>query len=967
LKKVWFLLILSFSLNLHAESMDINTHDMLIEKLELGNKVQQSVQINLRLADLYSDRSRLKQINEAEQKCDNCLKSTQDRKKSVEIYQTIFDQLENKDKERAFDQISGSSKILGQSKKAQDFYKKIISKKQYHLKLKAMAHLALAQSYFYGQEYKTAYTEYNKSIKLDSSLQTHTTRYQMSWCEFNMGQYDLAKKHLEHILSDKANLDSSLRVDISRDFAKFTAKGPINNSEIKKIHNLSPESEAKGNIEHLASELDRLDRAPENLIVNLYLLEVFSSNPIDKAMAYLSMAQAELTLKRLRQVPSSFNKSADNFKKVNCEKEELCKDYISKSKKFLIYWNKVEKDAPSTELNQVWQSYLQVFSTDAEMQFLGGQSLHKSKMLDLAVTHYLLAAKIIKNDDKNPHKKLFSVSLDASMAAAEESQNIQLKRKAYEGFLTYNSESKKAYEVRYQLAYLYYEEKKFAQALSAFDSIIQEYQKNTQLNQKVAKQTADLILDIYAINKDNYQIMTRSMIYAGLFSAHKKDFVAIYRKALINESLASLNQKDLKRQKENLDKMIALSFQDVKLEEQVLILETRVRLGQSTQDLNEVKKSSSNLVAIKKLNKKIRDFAYDKLIWASEMTLDFNKAFTYSKMSYSDKLSKNQIIKLAVLSELSGKNSNTYYEQLLDKPGATLEKNQIRAKIVQNSAKPWSEIKNRINDLKKSPQLLSELSLETYGRQTNKQIAEFVLTIPSVAKKPAGIILRRQLEIPRFKALEKTLTKHIISHRSDQLSQKGVAQRMEHLNSMERFANEAIKRQDFVLQASSLFILKVEKERFARDLTNLPLPKGLNAKEKQQYQSILNNKVASINLEAKKIETKLNEAWKNSKYLQATNQFFNNSNSYVQKVLINEAQFLSSFSPNSIKNDLQNMAVKKKHSNKDIQLALQKVSLNPFNVASIEKLRDLNRDNDNSTFVAYLDQRLMDLNKKVTP
>lgn len=959
-------LILILSTLLRAEPMDLSTHNMLIEKLEKGKGGPNG---ELRLADLYSDRARIKELQEIEQKCNNCLKSNEDRKTAITKYKSVFSKLDNSEKERAFTQIAQNHLVLGETKKADQYYHQILKDKQSSRKLKALAEHALAEQFFFSHNYAQAYLGYKIAIKLDPGLNNVITRYRLAWCEFNAGKYELAKTHLEQLLSSGEEIDKQLRFDIARDFAKFTAKGPINNNTLQKVDHLSPDSEAKTNVELLASELDRLVRSTENLIANYYILEHFEMTHLDKASAYLRLSMAEQSLKRNNQATESLEKASENYLKGDCSKDEFrCSDFKDKAKKYIVYWSKVEKDKPSASLLKAWEIYLVTFKSDIDMHFLAAQTFHKLHNYAFAQKLYIKTAELVREKDSAKDKKLFIATLDGAITVAEEAKSKDLKKIAYTKYIELNPKGEKVYQARYQLGYLNYEEHKYDQALEVFGQLLGEYkEKQAAQNKKVAKQSADLILDIHALKKDNLKVMALSQDFIKIFPADRIEYTSIYRKALLHEANASI--EDSKKSNEHkvnlLTAMKGLFLRGVSDKEQILILETQVRLARAVNDLFEVQRGSKALLAIKSIQQKTKDFAYDQVIWASEVTLNFFQAFRYAEMRYSSPYkTKTQLLKLAILAELAGKSPRFYYEEYLRHPHSTLEGNNIRAKIIQTSQSPWKQIKDYTGHLKGSPQLFSELTLETFARFRNVGAAQQVLDHRNVAVKPAGVMLRRHLEIPEFYRLQHKVSKHIIGQSSSSRMQANITERMNHIGNMEQFANEAIKRQDFVLQMASLAVLKEQKERLARDLKTLPVPRELNQNEKVQYAQILNDKIRSIEIEAHKISERIAGFWAKETYTQEMARSFDQGFVEFKKLISEEARVLYTYAPSNKRDLLENMMKIPVLPRNDLLQARSDVKAKPFDSGSLARLRDLERAHNNLTQVAFLELRINDLNKR---
>src|SRR6476646_2030307 len=76
------------------EKMDLETHTLVVEKLRsvLKNDLKDVARapIQLRLADVLSERARLKAQKEVESNCDDCQKSKEDRQEALSLYESAF-------------------------------------------------------------------------------------------------------------------------------------------------------------------------------------------------------------------------------------------------------------------------------------------------------------------------------------------------------------------------------------------------------------------------------------------------------------------------------------------------------------------------------------------------------------------------------------------------------------------------------------------------------------------------------------------------------------------------------------------------------------------------------------------------------------------------------------------------------------------------------------------------------------
>ncbi|RYZ88808.1 MAG: hypothetical protein EOP06_10325, partial [Proteobacteria bacterium] len=82
-------------------------------------------------------------------------------------------------------------------------------------------------------------------------------------------------------------------------------------------------------------------------------------------------------------------------------------------------------------------------------------------------------------------------ALAAEISAAEKSKDAVLQKGAYAHYLALFPEGEKSYEVRYQMAYLDYQQKNFREAATSFNILAKTKEGKSDLRKK----SADLSLD----------------------------------------------------------------------------------------------------------------------------------------------------------------------------------------------------------------------------------------------------------------------------------------------------------------------------------------------------------------------------------------------------------------------------------------------------------------------------------------
>lgn len=365
----------------YAERMDLETHNILIEKLESalnGQSYNQQQSISLRLADIYADRGRLKFINEGDQNCNNCLKSESDREKALKIYLVIFDSLGLKDQIRVLDQISHISQLVQSDKKADRLFDRIIQRK-YHRHLKARAWLARANKNYFSGQFKIALTQYQKSLKLDPKLSSLSLDYQISWCYFNTNKAKKAEALLEKSLQ-QSQIKETLRDQMSRDLALFYSRRVTRTSDLKRLKSLSSQDGALGNLLFLSEEQTRYNHFDSALLALTFVERENALTPLQLAKIQLSKTKIYYAKNKKTTSLKYFAESIQNYKKVSCKKEnDFCEEMQKSYRFFLVTWNNEEIRSPSSSLVKAYEIYLSEFDQDPEVFYWAAQVAERQK------------------------------------------------------------------------------------------------------------------------------------------------------------------------------------------------------------------------------------------------------------------------------------------------------------------------------------------------------------------------------------------------------------------------------------------------------------------------------------------------------------------------------------------------------------------------------------------------------------
>ena len=213
-----------------AEKMDESTHSLVIDKLEramdlMDKDAPERTGVQLRLADLYAERARLKLIEEGKKSCDNCEGSKADRTKALAYYKDAFPKTKGDDQGKILVQMAHLNNLNGENGKAQNIYDDVIKKGR-----KTYTSPVVGSAFFNTAKFNSAKansskpkSNYEKSLK-EEIPNRGFVEYRLAWCEFNLGHPDVASQKLIKILSTpEFSSDATFKEDVSRDLPVFIA------------------------------------------------------------------------------------------------------------------------------------------------------------------------------------------------------------------------------------------------------------------------------------------------------------------------------------------------------------------------------------------------------------------------------------------------------------------------------------------------------------------------------------------------------------------------------------------------------------------------------------------------------------------------------------------------------------------------------------------------------------------------
>lgn len=926
--------------------LDLATHNTLIQKLEgsvsdIEDKKTRA-KIHVRLADLYSDRARIKHV-------ENQLDSAKaDREKAVEYYLEAYKANLQDQQSRILLQLGHQYNFLGEDQKVEKIFKNIVADKARRPKdLVGEAYAGLGELSFKRGEFRTARSHFQHALKYPIAKAIDVSQ-RLAWSEFNEGNYQTAEKLAIQNLQN-SQITESQKKDISRDLSTFMAKGPISQKDIDRLLALSPRDVQKNNLFYLGQEADRLGNFKGSQIVWVQYTKFDDITDEEKAEIRLRKAQSFISEGHFKDGLQFYAEFFKDFKNLSCKKSEVCESLQIRSRSLVHNWIKKEKAAPSTHLRNGLMVYSVNNPQDVEMLKWTGNIARFQKQYKIAVDHYIQAGKAAKGKEQ-------SEVLLALIQTAEEADKTDLMRTAYLAFLTIQPNSQKAGEVRYQLAYLLYREKKYHDAAKAFRVLADD----KTLAASLRIQSADLSLDSLAAVNDSETIETYALHFANTFKASKVKYLTVARKAMVNWSVATFKaaKGDTGKIKLALAKLKKAPLTGASDVEKLGIYQNRIEMGSAARLLDEVDQAALWVLRNRKATAADKEAAQEKRLWVAESKLHFKTALSIAKQMHFPKLdAASKELKLGILTQLAGKNPRPHYQKYIKLVNDRRSANAIRLEMIRLAKNPWSQLADYKRALLSTPDLYTLAVVEAYGRKPyNKQLKKYAKHRLSNAHGAAA--LHYQLELDEFTKLKNQFRRLKLDSRTDARLARSLNHRLGLLGKTERYAQNALKRGHLGIQIRALDLLSREYQKLYMQIQGLPVPKGLKVAQRAEYKRLLDAKAVPFKQKADGIKAQTAELWKSNSQYKSMLAELENLSGGAKSLLIRDLNSLKAYAPNSVDREITaEIKSSQKSDHKRLVAEFDKLKRNPFDASQIAKLKKLEEKRGSTAMVAFLESR----------
>jgi hypothetical protein len=980
----WILLFVLFAFfgtpQLYAAGTSVNTQDneslttqeLLVKKLEriysgLASTDPSKVPVTLRLADLLAERARLASMKDLESGCTICTAGEQDRKKALRLYQDVLAKTPESSRGRVLVQMGHLHELLNQEKEALQFYQQTAGSTG-QASAVAEANLSIAEIHFKKNRYIEAKKYYSLVLAEKSAGSRGLAAYRLAWCELNLSHLAAGLELFKEILKtpdlqSKSGLaggqaDHQFIEEVSRDLATWLSRSSVATTQLEELAKLSPESVREGNLIVLAQELERTGKKAEAVLAWAYVQS--------------QSTKAEVRLEaQVRKVPLSFDEknTSEALKNLEialgfwqdmkgCGKPD-CSELQKILRGLIVNWNQTEKKAPSENLLKAYELYLQRFSTDAEVAQWGAEVAKDRKQWPVAGRFMELA--IAGYADQKLADKLESALL-IHLENAEVSAIPELWTKAANLYLEKSPKKTKAFEVRYQQARKIYDAGDYKTAKTK----LQELARQKEAPRDLRIQAAHLSLDAMNLLKDEANLGAEAKAYAALFGgAEAKEFAEINQKSAMNEVAKLAGESPEKA----WNSLLAIDATQLSSAERKLYLKNKILLAEKTRHFDSEGAALEDYLLLKDLNAEEREFAFSKKAWLAELRLDFVTALKTTQSLTTTLKPDQKALKLAIYADLSGAESQHFYQQYLSVSKDEDVKLAISAELVRKSKTPLVELERQSILLAKAPETLARLYTEIYVKAQDEKVLKKALADIRIENTQWGRSLARAEDLRELKPVADKISSMKLDTKNQKSMAATIKSRATELDRLEKLVAKTIQKGDWTCQLVILDLLARESDRFYQELLSLPVPAGLSPEDESQYLNLLAQQANPYKTRADMAKTKAREFWQTAGWKEALQKSLKDSGEF-RILVINEIEALKAAADKDqlaaldqvTKAVASNSVAIEKPSREILEKARAEVRLSPFDKSRIEKLLDLERQAGDFAMVHYLEQRLREKN-----
>lgn len=963
------------------EKLDLQMQSDLIVKLEsvlqASNTSQTDDQmleqrtLSLRLADLYSERARLRTTADnglGKQKYRHQI--AQDQNRALVLYKKNLKKSKNDEKAKI--QLQMSHLLLQQNKilSARKLLEEVTASKNTLLPaLATRAFIQLGDIHFAQSQFSIAERNYQHAQNHDQdSKQKNYVTLKLAWCAFYAGRTSQAFEWVRNALR-KSHQDAAFAEEASHDMATFLAKKGVNKNEIQDLIRLSPGNAVQENLVYLANELDRTAKKSQAILVWAHV-DQKNLSPADQVERQIQLAQIQYDLGHSKLVVSEIRKSLSLLQDSRCQHSPECRVQIRNLKMLLTNWGKAEERNPSHSLLESYQMFTATID-DVELASWAGYASMKIRDYEKANDFFskVIVSPVLRSQQNEPRmQSYFEGALLAKIEAAELAKNNSLLLKNLEAYLALNPHGKKTAEVQYQLAHLRYELGQYEISSPLF----RELSLNVSAPMSLRQKAADLYFDTLALQKNDQKIETESLLFAQILTKNSAQFQSLNRKAVLNQSIVVLNSNSSKKTdsslqlKQQLHKLNQLNLQTWPPAERQKILHNMLMMAKQSQDLDQMQTICQQLLLEKKLSLQEKNHALETLAWTYEVRFQFAQAVTTLEKIRLPKPNSDFLFKLVLLNELAGKKPLTLYRKVLSTSRNNKQKQYASHQLIVSSPVPSAEFQKWNHLLARQPALLESALLYMYEKNPQDLYTRTALKNKLPTQSLGKTLIERSETFKEIAGIQRNIASLRPITGSQLRMKTALKKQLLTIKKTESLIQKAIQQKDTVLQLHGLSLLHQQNLKLANDIITSTLPKQLQ--DRNAYQAALANKSQYYQNKANAVLVSARKIWMTESFQHELSDLQNLSENTKRpgSRLAKQHLFIITKTAKTLalaKYPNEKFTVQRRNLESKARSLKQELKQNPFDFNSLQELRDLELSLGSGPLVAYLNSRLVDESK----
>ncbi len=856
-------------------------------------------QLYLRLAELHIEKSRIvyflrkteagRSVKSLDQMESNALK-----KQAIEIYQRILENypaFDERDKVLFF--LAHEYRELGQIDEMIKQYKTII-KKHKESSYVPESYLLLGDYFFNMQDLDMAQRHYEEVLKYPESAAVSIARYKLAWCHINNADFEKAIKLFEGSVTSvvpgrKTDIDTYRKVDIRLEslvdmaycygeaykestpqealayFQKYAWSRPVYTIVLEKLAHRYLIKKKWHHAAVIYRELSELQHDVEKLLE--YARNIFEcvreTENFEDAGKDIS-----IIIKALRKQKYSIHIPDD-------EKEKNLIDYELYARDIITHLHNKARDLKSVagfkRAADAYKLYLDFFKASpvyADMELNYAETLFSAKRyLEAGKQYEKLAARMPDQDtkeNKSKEKILYSAVL-SYYYTLKNKDNLNYYQIVYargglkttgKSFVASFPSSDKVPDVRFNVAWINYDEGNYDEAIAEFSGFVENYPKS-----KEAKAAVHLVLDAFYLKEDfegliayGQKIIQNKEIKKTLRNEVQEIVSAAESKVIYSHTLTALNDWE-KGKKELID--LAEENSSSALGEQALnaLLVSSKEMG----DLETLLSAGSKLLAKYSKSSSPEDtlaVMIDVSIKAAQFRMLVEYLEKFADMLPDNANSVDFLYQAAHIRESFGQYAyaNRDYKLLL---GRLKKNSDMRGKIIFAMSKNAISLGNDdvaiailldnrkyLSSLEKikADAIVADLYLQNGRLKKALKYRKRAYTAykPGFAGKDSAInpLMARMA----YNAVKRLSKKYMEIQLQNKIDNKVVARKAKLLEKLEKGYHEVIQYKSPKWALPACYGTYEINNEFARFLKSAPLPKELTPEQQEQYIQIINRK-----------------------------------------------------------------------------------------------------------------------------